>query len=57
MEQGTRIRLIFMDDTFPLPPGSEGEVTFIDDAGHIHVNWDEGRMMSLIPGVDQWEII
>ena len=32
---GTRIRLNSMDDPYaPILPGTEGEVDFVDDAGH-----------------------
>ena len=32
---GTRIRLNLMDDPYaPILPGTEGEVDFVDDAGH-----------------------
>ena len=55
---GTRIRLIQMDDAFaPVPPGTVGEVAFIDDAGNIHMKWQGGRSLALIEGVDAFEVI
>ncbi len=48
----TRVRLLFMDDSFAVPSGTEGTVQMVDCAGHIHVAWDNGRALSLIPGVD-----
>lgn len=53
---GTRIRLTLMpDDPDPLPPGSLGTVTGGNGA-QMFVEWDSGRSLILIPGVDRWEI-
>ena len=46
---GTRLQLSCM-----VPPGSMGTVDFIDNAGQIHMNWDCGRSLALIPGVDSF---
>ena len=55
---GTRIRLIRMaDDSAPVPPGTIGSVAIIDDAGNIHMNWENGRSLALIEGVDAFEVI
>ena len=55
---GRRIRLIQMnDDPHPVQPGAEGTITGSDDLGNIHVKWDDGRTLSVIPGVDEYEII
>ena len=55
---GTRIRLIHMaDDIAPVPPGTIGSVAIIDDAGNIHMNWENGRSLALIEGVDDFEVI
>ena len=43
-----------MEDEMAVPPGSMGTVDFIDDAGQIHMNWDCGRSLALIPGVDSF---
>ena len=55
---GTRIRLNHMDDPYaPVPDGTVGEVQYIDDAGNIHMVWENGRTLSLIEGVDDFTII
>lgn len=55
---GTRIRLINMDDPWhPVEPGTEGTVKLVDDIGQIHMKWDNGRTLALVPGQDEFEII
>ena len=55
---GTRIRLIHMaDDIAPVLPGTIGSVAIIDDAGNIHMNWENGRSLALIEGVDEFDVI
>jgi len=57
---GDHIRVIEMPtDPDPIPPGSEGVVVDVTDGplAQIIVNWKNGRSLSLIPGVDSFEII
>lgn len=55
---GTRIRLNHMDDPYhPVNSGSSGTVDHVDDAGQIHMKWDNGGGLALIPDVDDLEII
>ena len=55
---GTCIRLNHMDDPYaPIPDGSVGAVQYVDDAGNIHMIWQNGRTLSLIDGVDDFEVI
>lgn len=55
---GTRIKLINMDDTWhPVEPGTKGTVKLVDDIGQLHMKWDNGRTLAIIPGRDHFEII
>lgn len=57
--EGHRIRLIHMgeDDPHPVEDGAEGTVDWVDSIGTIHVNWDNGRGLGLVPGIDLYEFI
>ncbi len=54
---GMRVKLIYMEDSQAPAPGTEGTVQFIDDMGTIHVAWDTGCSLGLVPGVDEWKIL
>ena len=51
---GTKIILHRMNDPYPVPPGTVGEVQYVDDGGNIHMVWSNGRTLSLIEGVDDF---
>lgn len=51
---GTRIELQHMEDPQPVPDGTRGSVAYVDDAGTIHMKWDNGRTLGLVPGEDQF---
>ena len=56
--KGTRLELISMEDPFaPIEPGTKGTVEFVDDMGQIHMKWDNGRTLALIPGEDSFRKI
>lgn len=54
---GKRIRMIFMNDPHPIPPGMEGVIRDVDDLNQYIVLWDNGRSLSVIPEEDKFEII
>lgn len=52
---GTRIELINMNDPFaPVDAGTRGTVKHVDDAGQIHMSWDNGRTLPLDSGEDSF---
>ncbi|MFQ7092722.1 MAG: DUF4314 domain-containing protein [Ruminococcus sp.] len=40
--------------SWPCRPALWARWNVIDDAGQIHVDWDCGRSLALIPGVDSF---
>ncbi len=58
MTPGQRVRLIATSDPYTtLRPGVLGIVAFVDDLGTVHVDWDTGSNLGLIPGEDSWETL
>ncbi len=49
---GTRLELISMEGERDMPAGLRGTVKFVDDAGQLHLRWDNGRGLALVPGED-----
>jgi hypothetical protein len=45
------------DDPCPIVPGTKGTVAYVDDAGTLHVDWDDGRTLGLLPGLDVYQVI
>lgn len=54
---GAMVRLISMDDKQAPPVGTIGEVMFVDDAGSVHVKWQNGSSLAVIPEVDSVAIL
>lgn len=50
--EGTRVRLIHMDDEQAPPFGTEGTVMGVDDSGSLMVSWDNGSGLNALWGVD-----
>ena len=54
---GTKLQLISMrNETYPILPGTVGVVTHIDDIGNIHVRWQNGSSLAIIPEVDSFRV-
>lgn len=50
MLNGKKVRIVELcNDEKNYKPGDIGEVQHIDDAGGIHVRWDKGGDMALLP--------
>ena len=55
---GTRVQLDSMgDDPNPVPNGTKGTVSFVDDIGTVFVNFDNGRSLGICPEVDKFHKI
>lgn len=55
---GTRIELLStMDDIQGVEKGIKGTVIGVDDIGTIHMKWDNGRGLGLIPGEDNFKVL
>jgi len=55
--KGKRIKCVYMNDDQPIPEGELGTVDLVDDMGTIHVIWDNGRSIGLIPNEDKYELV
>lgn len=54
---GKRVELIYMNDDQAPEAGTKGVVTKIDDIGTIHVTWDNGSTLGLLPNEDEYKIL
>lgn len=55
---GKRVKLVRMEDPYTnLKRGDIGTIEGEDDLGHIYVIWDNNSRLSLIPEVDEFEIL
>lgn len=53
--EGTRIVLDYMgEDPHPIEPGTRGTVRHVDDIGTVHVDFDNGRRLGLVPGEESF---
>lgn len=58
MMKGQRVRLIHTSDPYTrLRSGTEGTVVLVDDMGTVHVKWDDGSSLGLVPREDAWEVV
>lgn len=55
--EGTRVRLFSMTGEPQMQDGLTGTVRFVDDIGSIHVDWENGSTLALIPDEDDFDIV
>jgi Domain of unknown function (DUF4314) len=59
--QGKRIRLIGSNDPYVYRKfgdgGPEGTCIGVDSLGTVHVQWDDGSTLGLLPDEDRWEVL
>lgn len=52
---GTRVALVSTTDPHTrLAAGDVGTVVHVDSMGTVHVDWDNGSNLGLVPGEDVW---
>jgi hypothetical protein len=51
---GLSVKLISMERNPQMPAGLMGKFDYVDDAGQIHVIWDNGLSFALICGIDHF---
>jgi hypothetical protein len=61
MKTGDKIRIIQMNDPFPVPPGTIGIIKnitkFPDGNDLISVDWENNRKLGVVVNVDKFEIL
>ena len=57
-KKNDRVRLVYTNDPHTrLKPGTEGTVSLVDSMGTVHVKWDDGSRLGMIPGEDVIEVL
>lgn len=57
-KEGMRVELQYInDESTELSAGDQGTISFIDDIGQIHVNWDKGSTIALLYDEDHFVVI
>lgn len=55
---GTRVEFVSTTDPYSrLEPGDRGTVSSVDCLGTLHVRWDNGSMLGLVPDEDRWRVL
>ena len=54
--KGKLVRLNKMDDEYAVPANTIGVIDFVDGIGQIHIKWENGSSLALVPEIDDYEI-
>lgn len=53
-----RVELVSCSDSYTtVTPGTQGTVMLVDSLGTVHVKWDTGQVLGLIPDEDSWRVL
>lgn len=55
--KGTKVMCLFSKDQNPVPKGTIGTVESVSEDAAIHVVWENGQEVALVPGRDEWEVL
>ena len=56
--KGDRVELQHTSDQYTdLKPGAQGTVQMVDGMGTVHVEWDTGQTLGVVPGEDSFSKI
>lgn len=56
--KGRRVELISTSDPYTkLVPGTKGTVVGKDNMETVHIDWDDGSCMGMVPGEDSFRFI
>ena len=53
---GRKVIIDFMDDETEVPEGTIGLITMVED-GMIHVNWENGSTLGILPEKDKFRLL
>lgn len=51
------MRLWHMEGEQDMPAGLMGKVSFVDDIGQVHVQWENGRSLALNAETDSFQVV
>ena len=55
---GTKVKLIRMYDLIgAVPPNTTGTISYVDDIGTIHIDWENGSTLGLNFEIDEFTIL
>jgi Domain of unknown function (DUF4314) len=56
-ELGDRVEVIRCYDAYTELRRARAAPTLIDQLGTVHIHWDDGRNLGLVPGQDEWRVL